>query len=584
MNTSATPRRIALGFLAIVTLAVGLGILSLWLILGLSHSVTNLAENTVPSMVALSLVKDNVTVAVRSARRCVMLEEATAIAIAQRDYESAKTDGDNAEIAYESLVSDVEDGRLFAAARAKRRLFHEKADRLITLALAGNRDLSKGSDAAQSWLVDEVDPAGAECLKAFQGDIAYNTRLAEKSMNEARGRVLLSLLTIIPALGALVGLGGLIGWTTVSATKRALASINDAIQAGIDRTNSTLSGIADALQDSADQTASSSGQLSAASRSLADGCSEQGQTVTETSAALEQISAMIRSTADNASRAKDYATQARSAADSGRETMEQMHVAMQSIESSSVDVAKIIKDIDEIAFQTNILSLNAAVEAARAGEAGAGFAVVADEVRSLAQRSAAAARETATKIEAAIGSTQRGARTCDDVRGALRAIADRVAASDVLVAEIAMAAKEQAEGIKQVGIAMTQVDKVTHNSASSAEETSSAAEELDRQARIMQDTVADLRDLIARSAVDYSTQSQKRGSQKPATQQGSHRPPPSSARRQSAHDGRVGHGGHGGHGGEPTPRPVVNRAPGRIVMPEDRSGLADADDAHFRNF
>jgi methyl-accepting chemotaxis protein len=162
-----------------------------------------------------------------------------------------------------------------------------------------------------------------------------------------------------------------------------------------------------------------------------------------------------------------------------------------------MEVSKIVKNIDEIAFQTNILALNAAVEAARAGEAGAGFAVVADEVRSLAQRSAAAAKETADKIEAAIASTQRGSRSCGNVSESLEQIAAKVAEADTLVAEIAAAAKQQAQGIRQVGSAMTQMDKVTQGNASSAEQTSAAAAELNSQAGLLQETVEHLRSLIA---------------------------------------------------------------------------------------
>jgi len=134
------------------------------------------------------------------------------------------------------------------------------------------------------------------------------------------------------------------------------------------------------------------------------------------------MSAMIRSTAGNAAQAKDLAVQARSAAEAGARTMLDMNAAMRAIEDSSAEVAKIVKDIDEIAFQTNILALNAAVEAARAGTAGAGFAVVADEVRSLAQRSAAAARETAAKIEAAIASSRLGAELLREHVGWLRSL------------------------------------------------------------------------------------------------------------------------------------------------------------------
>ena len=205
---------------------------------------------------------------------------------------------------------------------------------------------------------------------------------------------------------------------------------------------------------------------------------------------------MIRNTADNAEKAKAFANQARLAAQSGAQTMVDMNTAMHAIEASSAEVAKIVKNIDEIAFQTNILALNAAVEAARAGEAGAGFAVVADEVRSLAQRSAAAAKETAEKIEAAIANSRRGSVSCSKVGESLDEIVQKVAAADALVAEISTAAKEQSQGIQQVGTAMAQLDKVTQGNATNAQESASAAEELNSQARTLQEMVAYLRSLV----------------------------------------------------------------------------------------
>ena len=139
---------------------------------------------------------------------------------------------------------------------------------------------------------------------------------------------------------------------------------------------------------------------------------------------------------------------------------------------------------------------HAAVEAARAGEAGAGFAVVADEVRSLAQRSAAAAKETAEKIDAAIVSSRNGAQASAKVGDALSQIAEKVKATDLLVADIARAASEQSQGIDQINGAMAQMDKVTQSNASSAEESASAAEELDAQAETMKELVAQLRQLV----------------------------------------------------------------------------------------
>jgi methyl-accepting chemotaxis protein len=172
--------------------------------------------------------------------------------------------------------------------------------------------------------------------------------------------------------------------------------------------NKVLNRISNSLSDGAGQTASAAGQVSSSSQSLAEGASEQAASLEETSSSLEELSSMTKRNAENAQKANDLAKQARTAADKGAGDMQTMSAAMAAIKVSSDDIAKIIKTIDEIAFQTNILALNAAVEAARAGEAGMGFAVVADEVRNLAQRSAQAAKETADKIEGAIGNTAQG--------------------------------------------------------------------------------------------------------------------------------------------------------------------------------
>jgi methyl-accepting chemotaxis protein len=243
-----------------------------------------------------------------------------------------------------------------------------------------------------------------------------------------------------------------------------------------------------------------------------------------------------------------------------------MNEAMTAIEVSSGEVAKIVKNIDEIAFQTNILALNAAVEAARAGEAGAGFAVVADEVRSLAQRSAAAARETAEKIEAAIANSRRGSASCSRVGESLGEIAEKVTAADNLVAEIATAAREQTHGIKQIGLAMNQMDGVTRGNAARAEESSSAAAELTSQAHIMQESVEFLRSLVAAggqaSRIDRPTASAlprfdaaKGATIRPAL-------PKAAPARQSL----------------PAPAPV------HIPMPGDGGLPRDDEDKNFKNF
>jgi methyl-accepting chemotaxis protein len=170
--------------------------------------------------------------------------------------------------------------------------------------------------------------------------------------------------------------------------------------------------------------------------------------------------------------------------------------AMNSIKSSSDNVAKIVKTIDEIAFQTNLLALNAAVEAARAGEAGAGFAVVADEVRSLAQRATVAARETSQQIGEAIQRADVGVDSCTKVATSFDDIHGKIAQLTSLAAEIATASEQQTQGIGQINIAMAQMDKTTQSNASQSEEAASAAQELGAQARRLDEVAANLLKLV----------------------------------------------------------------------------------------
>ena len=246
------------------------------------------------------------------------------------------------------------------------------------------------------------------------------------------------------------------------------------------------------LRHAAETNVSSAGQVSQSSATLADGASRQAASLEETSASLEEISSMAKRNADSAQRAKELTGQTRTAADAGTRDVDAMNHAMAAIKASSDGIAKIIKTIDEIAFQTNILALNAAVEAARAGEAGAGFAVVADEVRALAQRSAVAARETAEKIDDSVTKSRHGAEICGKVAAGLQEIASKTRGVDELVGEIAQASSEQTQGISQVNTAVTDMDRAVQSSAASAEESAAVAQELSAQSVFLQQTVDDL--------------------------------------------------------------------------------------------
>lgn len=258
------------------------------------------------------------------------------------------------------------------------------------------------------------------------------------------------------------------------------------------------------LTGSSDQTALASNQVSASSQALAEGASEQAASLEETSASLEELSSMTKRNAESATQAKQAAAQTRDSADAGAQQMQSMVDAMEAIKIASTDISKILKTIDEIAFQTNILALNAAVEAARAGEAGAGFAVVADEVRALAQRCAAAAKETAGKIDDSVSKSQQGAQISVDVSKSFTTIQEQIRQLDELVASIATASTEQSQGIGQVTTAVTQMDKVTQANAGSAEETAAASQELNSQSLTLKTAVGNLQQLVGGSSATHS--------------------------------------------------------------------------------
>ncbi len=182
---------------------------------------------------------------------------------------------------------------------------------------------------------------------------------------------------------------------------------------------------------------------------------------------------------------------------SANESMEKLTVSMEDISKASEETFKIIKTIDEIAFQTNLLALNAAVEAARAGEAGAGFAVVADEVRNLAMRAADAAKNTAQLIEGTVKKINDGSELVSITNGEFKQVSQSAAKVGSLIAEISEASKEQSNGIEQVNIAISEMDKVVQQNAANAEESASASEEMHAQAEQLREYVRNLLVLIA---------------------------------------------------------------------------------------
>lgn len=254
--------------------------------------------------------------------------------------------------------------------------------------------------------------------------------------------------------------------------------------------------ISNNLFEVAEEVEGTSNKLSDSGRVLAEGNMEQAAAIQETASTLEESSSMVNQNTENTKKAASMAKQAKEATQKGSREISSMMSSMAELKSSSDQIAKIIKVIDEIAFQTNILSLNAAVEAARAGEVGKGFAVVAEEVRNLAQRSAQAAQDTAVIIEGNIELSKQGVDASRRTSEALEEIEEQVRKVTEIIDEVAVATEEQNQGINQINQAMSQMSIVTQNNATIADDNLSAMGVLSEQAQKMKVIVGGLISLI----------------------------------------------------------------------------------------
>ncbi len=244
------------------------------------------------------------------------------------------------------------------------------------------------------------------------------------------------------------------------------------------------------------QLAATASQVSSSSQSVSQAASEQAASLEETSASAEQIHSMTARNAEHAGAATECTKDANRIIQEANLALHQMMESMNEISSSSGRISKIIKVIDDIAFQTNILALNAAVEAARAGEAGMGFAVVADEVRNLAQRSAQAAKDTTQLIEESIARAAEGKKKLDEVAASITGVTSAATRAKSLVEEVHGGSEQQARGIEQIARAVSRMEQVTQQLAATAQESAASGMELNSHARAVDEIVVDLRKLF----------------------------------------------------------------------------------------
>jgi methyl-accepting chemotaxis protein len=284
-------------------------------------------------------------------------------------------------------------------------------------------------------------------------------------------------------------------WTAVLINIAAMLLVG-LIAMTLRRITRTLRKVAVDLSEYTNQITSATAQIASTSQSLAQEACEQAAAIEETSAASQEVTSMIHRTADNSKNAAEVMETVDDRVTEGNRALDHMVASMEQITSSSDKIAKIIKAIDEIAFQTNILALNAAVEAARAGDAGMGFAVVADEVRNLAQRSAQAARDTAALIEDSIAKSKEGGSRLEHVARVVRSITESASKVKVLVDEVSLGTREQAVGVEEISKSVIQMEQVTQTAAAHAEESASACEEIAAQTQSLHDIAGQLESMV----------------------------------------------------------------------------------------
>ncbi|HEV7301801.1 MAG TPA: methyl-accepting chemotaxis protein [Tepidisphaeraceae bacterium] len=469
-------KRVIGGFGLLLALTGGIGVFSVIQLRGIDKNAHSLAEDALPSVVVASAIESTSKDGYGYMLNHIISDTPDEMTEFENRIKESGGQAVEQTQKYKTMITSDVDRKIVDDMEAAQSAYRESRDRVIALSRA--LKTKEAFDLVKKETRGHFNRYQEQAQKLAK----FNVELGDKGGAE----IIAASASAIN--GVMIGLGVALLVGVVAAAL---------IVRGV---NKALTRIANTLGEGSTQVASASTQVSAGSQSLAQGASEQAAALEESTSALEEMSSMTKKNSETAIQARALANDTQAAASKGNEAMAKMSTAINDIQKSATETSKILKTIDEIAFQTNLLALNAAVEAARAGEAGKGFAVVAEEVRNLAMRSAEAAKNTATMIEGSVQNARNGVAIVTEVGSSLAEITEASQKVNNLVGEIAAASQEQSQGIGQINTAVSQMDKVTQESAANAEESAAAAEELSSQAEQLQGVVGELVALVGGSA------------------------------------------------------------------------------------
>ncbi len=499
--------RLGLGFGLLILLGALMAVYGRMQLGAVDAEIDRLTEDRMAKVMALTDIKDRAQTVARVLRNVILFTDEKLIAEENKRLAELVAKNGEALKSLEDQLHSEQGKALMANLTAARPPYSAAVRKTAEAAVAGQKDV------AAALLVSDVRPHQTLYFKGIDDLIALQKGLMKESVATVQTTTVRAGYWLLGIAAASAVLSTALAWRlTVSITRplsQAVAVAQAVAQGDLssrievhsrDETgvllgalktmNDSLSDLVNQVRMSSDSIATGSAQIATGNADLSQRTEEQAANLQQTVASMEQLSATVNNTADTAQAATQLARAASAVAEQGGQVVGRVVATMDDITASSRKIADIIGTIDGIAFQTNILALNAAVEAARAGEQGRGFAVVASEVRSLAQRSAAAAREIKTLIGQSVEKVEAGSRLVSEAGTTMTDIVAQTGRVTDLIAEISAAAREQKQGIGQVTEAAGQLDQVTQQNAALVEESAAAADSLRQQASRLSELVS----------------------------------------------------------------------------------------------